>query len=62
VAARRVSRYHQLVVSKLYCLAFRITQRRAQRQSSTAAGASEMRASRYETLTTDHPASRYGNN
>src|SRR5258706_13887033 len=51
-----------LLVSKLYCLAFRITQRNAQRQSSTAAGASDTRARRYSTLTTDQPASRYGTN
>ena len=49
-----------LVVSKPYCFALRITQRNAQRQSSTAAGACDTRANRYSTLTAFHPISRYG--
>ena|SRR5205809_2125811 len=49
-----------LLVSKLYCLALRITQRSAHRQSSTAAGASDTLASLYSTLTTFQPISRYG--
>src|SRR5215475_9622028 len=46
-----------LFVSKAYCFALRITHRNAQRQSSTAAGASETRASRYSTFTTFQPIS-----
>ena len=47
-------------VSMLYCFAFLTAQRRAQRQSSTAAGASETSAMRYSTLMTFQPISRYG--
>src|SRR5262249_82266 len=49
-----------LDVSKLYCLALRMTQRSAHRQSSTAAGACETRANRYSTFTMFQPISMYG--
>ena len=48
--------------SKPYCSALLFTQCRAQRQSSTAAGAREMRPSRYCTLTTAQPFSSQGSN
>src|SRR5207245_6940403 len=49
-----------LLVSKLYCAAFRYTQRSAQRASSTAAGASATFVIRYSTFTTVQPICRYG--
>src|SRR5580698_7203365 len=49
-----------LVKSRLYSFAFLPIHRRAQRQSSTAAGASETFASRYSTFTTAKPISMYG--
>src|SRR5439155_26786921 len=49
-----------LLVSKPYSFALWMTQRKAHRQSSTAAGASETRPRRYSTFTTFQPISKYG--
>src|SRR5262245_39116287 len=46
--------------SRLYSLAWYATHLSAQRQSSTAAGAGELRARRYSTLMTAHPRDKYG--